>query len=154
MEHSAVTLDISSDDETGSSLARGQKDDDKENVPPPGHFSIHQDTYTAAAGNNVNVTGSPRRAGLAAVDKESPMRDAYEDIPSRAPLGMLKAEDYYASGLHKESVHLVHGETENVEVEARHDDADDEHENDKENDEEVKPDAVVVHCDDKAGVSA
>ena len=97
MQHSAVTLDISSDDEAGPS----KKDDKgKENIAPAGY-----DAYLAS----VHSTRSQRPRGVKAqraakVELEAMVTSIVED---RFPLGGLETEAFYPPGLDETSVEVV-----------------------------------------------
>lgn len=122
MEHSACTLDISSDDEAGPSK-KANDDRGKENVPPPDHHEV-QIQASAVAGGQPTTAGKARRA----FDADA-MKDVGDD---RLPLGALPAEDFYGLGLDAKSVEVIglYAE-ETIPEEGEGADADDEFENDE-----------------------
>lgn len=97
MEHSTLTLDLSSDEEDG------KKADDyrgKENTPPEGY-----DAPTASS------SSSPTAAVLVLASKKDIVRQKVVkdemDDGSRSPLSDLETEDFYSDGLTKNSFVFV-----------------------------------------------
>lgn len=90
MEHSACTLDISSDDEAGPAK---HNDKGKENIPPPDH------PESTSMVESSDMPSKTRRNAHA-----DAMTDVGED---RAPLGALSAHDFYPEGLDAKSIAIV-----------------------------------------------
>ncbi|KAG9556275.1 hypothetical protein KCU79_g10303, partial [Aureobasidium melanogenum] len=88
MEHSTLTLDISSDDE---SATKANEDRGKENVAPADY-----DPVTSSASS----PRSSRRSQKSATDMET-------DEASRAPLGSLDTTEFIPEGLTKDSVVVI-----------------------------------------------
>lgn len=89
MEHSTLTLDLSSDDE---SAAKANEDRGKENVAPAGYDPVTSSAFSPR---------SSRRSQKSAADMET-------DELSRAPLGSLDTTEFIPEGLTKDSVVVVH----------------------------------------------
>lgn len=101
MEHSTLTLDISSDDDCDTRKARDIDDRGKENVPPPDWTGpTLRRAYSAPAGSHKGIHSEKKAMQL--VEK---LRDAMQE--DRAALGSLNAEDFYPDGLDGKSVVLV-----------------------------------------------
>ncbi|RDI84858.1 hypothetical protein Vi05172_g4899 [Venturia inaequalis] len=101
MEHSTLTLDISSDDDCNARKARDIDDRGKENVPPPDWTGpTLRRAYSASAGSHKGIHSEKKAMQL--VEK---LRDAMQE--DRAALGSLNAEDFYPDGLDDKSIVLV-----------------------------------------------
>lgn len=101
MEHSTLTLDISSDDDCDARKKRDIDDRGKENVPPPDWTGpTLRRAYSAPAGSHKGIHSAKKAMEL--VEK---LRDAMQE--DRAALGSLNAEDFYPDGLDDKSVVLV-----------------------------------------------
>ncbi|TID22954.1 hypothetical protein E2P81_ATG02079 [Venturia nashicola] len=101
MEHSTLTLDISSDDDCDARKARDIDDRGKENVPPPDWTGpTLRRAYSAPAGSHKGIHSEKKAMQL--VEK---LRDVMQE--DRAALGSLNAEDFYPDGLDDKSVVLV-----------------------------------------------
>ncbi|KAK4992113.1 hypothetical protein LTR50_001291 [Elasticomyces elasticus] len=103
MEHSALTLDISSDQEG----AKSGVDRGKENTPPadyvpptPAHASMEAPTES--------------RAAKAQVQRRRVLKGDEMDDGERSPLSEVAAEDFYAEGLTKKSFVMVPPENQAV----------------------------------------
>lgn len=110
MEHSASTLDISSDEE---SAARMKDERGKENVPPLDDISQTRTQLSAvdAAESSMNTLKARIRARRQA-------EQGAIDI-DRSPLGDLAAEDFYAEGCDGSSVYIIAPEEEEGEAECQ-----------------------------------
>lgn len=97
MEHSTLTLDLSSDDEDGKKVDdyRG-----KENTPPEGY-----DAPTASRSSS-STTPLPVLGSKKDIVRKKVVKDEMDD-GSRSPLSDLETEDFYAEGLTKDSFVLV-----------------------------------------------
>lgn len=97
MEHSTLTLDLSSDDEDGKKVDdyRG-----KENMPPEGY-----DAPTASRSSS-STTPLPVLGSKKDIVRKKVVKDEMDD-GSRSPLSDLETEDFYAEGLTKDSFVLV-----------------------------------------------
>ena len=102
MEHSTLTLDISSDEEGSKQVS---EDRGKENMPPPGYeapaargsaspVDPADVVLSTAKGKQRKTQNIPRK-----VLKPDEMDDG-----QRSPLSDLETEDFYAAGLSKDSV--------------------------------------------------
>ncbi|CAK1366546.1 unnamed protein product [Cercospora beticola] len=91
MEHSTLTLDLSSDDE--GEMGKKEVYRGKENTPPEG--------YDAPA-----ASSSPRVASTEIVRKKVLAKDEMDD-GSRSPLSDLETEGFFPEGLSKESFVVV-----------------------------------------------
>lgn len=91
MEHSTLTLDLSSDDE--GEMGKKEVYRGKENTPPEGY-----DAPTASS--------SPRVASTEIVRKKVLAKDEMDD-GSRSPLSDLETEGFFPEGLSKESFVVV-----------------------------------------------
>lgn len=101
MEHSTLTLDISSDDDCDARKARDMDDRGKENVPPPDWTGpTLRRAYSAPAGSHKGIHSAKKAMQL--VEK---LKDAMQE--DRAALGSLNAQDFYPDGLDDKSVVLV-----------------------------------------------
>lgn len=101
MEHSTLTLDISSDDDCDAMKKRDIDDRGKENVPPPDWMGpTLRRAYSTPAGSHKGIHSAKKAMEL--VEK---LRDAMQE--DRAALGSLNAEDFYPDGLDDKSVVLV-----------------------------------------------
>ncbi|KAG9246420.1 hypothetical protein BJ878DRAFT_533244 [Calycina marina] len=106
MEHSACTLDISSDEE---SALRERSDRGKENVPPVDDVS---QTSTAIA---MQLNGGTWVQSL----KERFSREDDACDIDRAPLGEMAPKDFWAEGCNEESVVLVPVDSDTIEEEEK-----------------------------------
>ncbi|KAF2095881.1 hypothetical protein NA57DRAFT_25592, partial [Rhizodiscina lignyota] len=107
MEHSASTLDISSDDDMLTRSQREMRERGKENIPPPPNFLnmtaaeiIRATTFVIAE----DVTATPALRPT--------KRNAHPDamLEDRNPLGELNVEDFYDEGLNESSKVVVPAE--------------------------------------------
>jgi hypothetical protein len=100
MEHSAATLDISSDDDCETRRRKDELERGKENIPPPdwvAHTRASRPSTTPPVHKGVS-----RKEKLAA---KKVLVDAMQE--DRAALGALAAEDFYPEGLDEHSVEIV-----------------------------------------------
>lgn len=88
MEHSTLTLDLSSDDE---SATKANEDRGKENVAP--------EDYSPAAASS--PTRRSRRSPKSSADMDT-------DEAARAPLGHLDTAEFIPEGLTKDSIIIIH----------------------------------------------
>jgi hypothetical protein len=101
MEHSTLTLDISSDDDCDARRRKEIDDRGKENVPPPDwQGPTLRRAYSAPAGSHKGIHSAKK--ALEIVEKA---KDAMQE--DRAALGALNAEDFYPEGLDDKSVVVV-----------------------------------------------
>jgi hypothetical protein len=100
MEHSACTLDISSDEE---STAKMKDKMGKENIPPLDDIS---QSSTAFSGEITAAGASIASASLRRYRVEGGACDV-----NRAPLGEMAAEDFYGEGCNGSSVFIVPAES-------------------------------------------
>lgn len=101
MEHSTLTLDISSDDDCGARKKKDTDDRGKENVPPPDWTGpTLRRVYSAPTGSHKGIHSLKK-----AMEIVENLRDAMQE--DRAALGSLNAEDFYPDGLDDKSVVLV-----------------------------------------------
>jgi len=101
MEHSTLTLDISSDDDCDARRRKEIDDRGKENVPPPDwHGPALRRAYSAPVGSHKGIHSAKK--ALEVVEK---LKDAMQE--DRAALGALNAEDFYPEGLDDKSVVVV-----------------------------------------------
>lgn len=101
MEHSTLTLDLSSDDEGNK---QSEQDRGKENTPPIGYEA------PLASSNAASATRSSTKApktNKTQVRRKIVKADEMDD-GQRSPLSDLEAEDFYAAGLSKDSYVIVH----------------------------------------------
>lgn len=100
MEHSAATLDISSDDDCETRRRKDELERGKENIPPP-DWVAH--TRASRPATTVPVhKGVSRKEKLAATNV---LVDAMQE--DRSALGALATEDFYPDGLDEHSVEIV-----------------------------------------------
>ncbi|QDS69149.1 hypothetical protein FKW77_010480 [Venturia effusa] len=101
MEHSTLTLDISSDDDGDAVKQRSIDDRGKENVPPPDWTGpTLRRSHSAPAGSHKGIHSVKKALELA-----EKLRDTMQE--DRAALGSLNAGDFYPDGLDDRSVVLV-----------------------------------------------
>jgi hypothetical protein len=111
MEHSACTLDISSDDDCETRLAREGAERGKENIPPPDF--IYATTATNADTNIDDaisqMTGLEGEGAAHEVKLPKLRRPLVQDAmdQDRSPLSDLPAKDYYGAGLDESSFETV-----------------------------------------------
>ncbi|KAF2087573.1 hypothetical protein K490DRAFT_41530 [Saccharata proteae CBS 121410] len=109
MEHSACTLDISSDDDCDTKARNEADERGKENIPPPDYHLANPTTSSSTASDSEDTT----TAGTAEITKASRPRHKY-DVDAmhedRSPLGDLRASDYFGEGLNASSHVIVDGE--------------------------------------------
>lgn len=97
MEHSTLTLDLSSDDEDGK---KALDDRGKENTPPEGY-----DAPTASRASAEPTAAAPKHVKKADIIRRKVVVDDMDD-GSRSPLSDLETETFIPEGLHKDS-HVV-----------------------------------------------
>ncbi|KAL0258588.1 hypothetical protein SLS55_006085 [Diplodia seriata] len=99
MEHSATTLDISSDDDSDTRAENESRERGKENIPPP-------DYYLAASSRSAGASDAgaePRKMK----QRRKFEKDAMEE--DRSPLSALPASDFFGDGLDANSYVIVDG---------------------------------------------
>jgi hypothetical protein len=97
MEHSASTLDISSDDDCETRRKKDELERGKENIPPPDWVAHTRSSRSAHA-----AASTPLHKGIS---KKAKSVDAMQE--DRAALGALATEDFYPEGLDEHSVEIV-----------------------------------------------
>ena len=101
MEHSTLTLDLSSDDESEKKLndERG-----KENMPPEGYDAVTASRQVGDAG-----AAAPARVKKADIVRKKVVAEEMDD-GERSPLANLETEPFFPEGLDKEA-HVIVGPT-------------------------------------------
>lgn len=113
MEHSTLTLDLSSDDEAD---ALKQKDDrGKENTPPEGYDAPTASLSPSAEVQEGDIFTTPcqikKKGDPMMLVRKKILKDVDEmDDGARSPLDDLETEPFYPDGLGKESYVVVDGE--------------------------------------------
>lgn len=111
MEHSTLTLDLSSDDET-SAKNMEREDRGKENVAPEDYpYSPSTTSTSSSAGIAAPFAGEARPAKTEARRRKVVKVDDMDD-GERSPLSDLETEDFFATGLDKDSCIVVPGAVE------------------------------------------
>jgi hypothetical protein len=101
MEHSTLTLDISSDDDCHARRRKELDDRGKENVPPLDYVGpTPRRAYSAPTGSHKGIHSSKK-----ALDVVEKLKDTMQE--DRLALGALNAEDFYPDGLDGKSVVVV-----------------------------------------------
>ncbi|KAL1303021.1 hypothetical protein AAFC00_003334 [Neodothiora populina] len=103
MEHSTLTLDLSSDDESAK-LKRN--DIGKENVAPPDYESP---SISSGGSRALSETSSVTRSGKHAVTRRKIIKPDEMDDGERSPLSDLETEDFFGSGVGKDDFFVVPG---------------------------------------------
>jgi hypothetical protein len=104
MEHSASTLDISSDDDCETRRKKDELERGKENIPPPDWVAYTRSSRLAhPAAPAPAHKGISRKAKIIAATQV--LADAMQE--DRAALGSLATEDFYPEGLDENSVEIV-----------------------------------------------
>lgn len=146
MEHSTLTLDLSSDDE---STKCDREDMGKENIAPEG-YEASPSPRRALATTTITDPATPRSAKHDIVRRKIIAADAMDD-GERSPLSDLEPEDFYPAGVTKDDVVLVFESSDKKEnITAEEDAADDEDEH-VFDDENVKPE---LYAPEKASLHA
>ncbi|KAH7054220.1 hypothetical protein B0J12DRAFT_656890 [Macrophomina phaseolina] len=106
MEHSALILDISSDDDSDTRAENESREKGKENIPPPDyHLAASISSHSASGASD---DGSLLEEPISKIKQRRRLeRDAMEE--DRSPLGDLPAADYFAEGLDANSHVIVDG---------------------------------------------
>lgn len=108
MEHSACTLDISSEDDSETKRRNEELKKGKENIPPPDYLGVAAATaLRVATDGNIASDSSNMPAKASKHRRQSIGPDAMVD--DRSPLGDLLATDFYSEGLDASSVVIVDG---------------------------------------------
>lgn len=109
MEHSTLTLDLSSDDD--EECLRKWEDKGKENVAPE-DYTYSQSSLSTP--RSISTVEAPKTQGRRRkIVKEDAMDDG-----ERSPLSDLETEDFFAAGLDKDSVVVIPDTVENEEAAA------------------------------------
>ena len=107
MEHSASTLDISSDDDADTRRRNEEREMGKENVPPPDNFA----NLPAAAADLVTASTSAPAANASSASKKQrrARKSLHPDAMAtdRTPLADLDATDFFPDGLNASSKVVV-----------------------------------------------
>ena len=96
MEHSTLTLDLSSDDED----TKKHDDRGKENTPPDG--------YDAPTASRNGVVAAPKQIKKTELIRRKVVVDEMDD-GARSPLSDLETDPFFPEGLHKDSHVVVDG---------------------------------------------
>ncbi|OJD33493.1 thymidylate kinase protein [Diplodia corticola] len=99
MEHSATTLDISSDDDCDTRAETESRERGKENIPPPDYYLTSSSRSAGAS----DASAEPRKAK----PRRKFEKDAMEE--DRSPLSALPASDFFGEGLDANSYVIVDG---------------------------------------------
>ncbi|KAF2841215.1 hypothetical protein M501DRAFT_532321 [Patellaria atrata CBS 101060] len=108
MEHSALQLDISSDDDCITKRKNEERERGKENIPPPEWVAMSNPSRSPRM--NADLVSS---SGDALPESKS-LKRRHSDIDAmvedRSPLGNLNTEDFYPEGLDASSTVIVDGD--------------------------------------------
>ncbi|KAB2578116.1 hypothetical protein DBV05_g3240 [Lasiodiplodia theobromae] len=99
MEHSALVLDISSDDDSDTRAENESREKGKENIPPPDYYLV----ASSRSANGPDAGSEPRKIK----QRRKVEKDAMEE--DRSPLSALPASDYFGEGLDGNSYVIVDG---------------------------------------------
>lgn len=106
MEHSAVCLDISSDDDCETKRKDEDRERGKENIPPPDFLAGPMNTASGSASlNSAQAEAAAEPVKLKA--RRHREKDAMDE--DRVALGDLPAAEYYGEGLDASSYVFVDG---------------------------------------------
>ena len=110
MEHSALCLDISSDDDQETKRMNLEKEKGKENVPPPDFFANASTDRASTA----DAHADSQDAGK--LKRRKRFQDPEAMVEDRKALGDLNAADFYPEGLDATSVILATDEVSDEQV--------------------------------------
>lgn len=102
MEHSALILDISSDDDCDTRAENESRERGKENIPPPDYYLSSNSRSTSVSDSDVASEPSKPRKHRRSLDK-----DAMEE--DRCPLSDLPTSEYFGEGLDANSHVVIDG---------------------------------------------
>lgn len=109
MEHSASTLDISSDDDADTRRHSEAMERGKENVPPPENFANLPASELAHSSIPTHNIPSSTASTTGSKKTRRGRKEAHPDamLEDRTPLGDLDASEFFAEGLNADSKVII-----------------------------------------------